>query len=195
VDYAERVADESAPGPGLPRSFPQKVGTPEYYDARHADHALRHGGDPPPPDYYLGYGRKYCVRFSEELYPQLSVEGKAWCVATRTNLQLAIEDHLLDDPAGFDQLESDGAAFKAFAFSTHPDAYLDAGLAELPVMDLIRISMTPDLGDLLTPDGLAQIGVVLPAVAPEKIGEAIDDRVPFSPEGTMDWLFGTEDAA
>jgi hypothetical protein len=193
AEYAEDIARTPAPEAGLPQPFPKLLGTPEYYDARHEDHLNRHHGKPPPPHYYLDYGRKYCVRFSEELYPRLSEAGKAWCVATRTNLQLAIEKTLLANPVAFDALESTSEGFHAFAFGTHPNAYLDAGLAELPVMDLILISMTPDLGDLLTPDGLAQIGVVLPEVAPEKIREAIEDQVPFSEDGTMDWMFGDDD--
>jgi len=179
-----------------PQPFPEKLGTPEWYDARHDDHLRRHAGMPPPPDYYLDYGKKYCLRFSKDLYPKLSVEGQAWIVETRTDLQVAIDDRLLEDPAAFDQLECDAAASKTFAFDTHPKAYLDGGLRSLPLADIMQIATTPDIGDLATMDGIAQVAATAPEVAPTQASK-------FFTEGGMlldrehgeDYLFGREDAA
>ncbi len=191
AEYAQSVMMEEAPVMDLPQPAPDKLGTPEYYDARVDDNIRRHLGSPPPPDYYLGYGQKYCRRFSEDLYPKLSAEGKKWCIATRTNLQLEIERELMANPAKFAALEEDSGRFKAFAFGTHPKAYLDGGLRELPVADLLFISATPDLDDLLSPDGLAQIGVVFPDVAGAKAEEFVmDAKMGMEREGTMEWAVG-----
>ncbi|MGC4067398.1 MAG: hypothetical protein QM784_22685 [Polyangiaceae bacterium] len=54
-------------------------------------------------------------------------------------------------------LEQRNDAFRSFAYGTHQDAYLNAGLRFLPVTDLARIAATPDLGDLLTVDGIKQL--------------------------------------
>lgn len=43
------------------------------------------------------------------------------------------------------ELENNGDTFKTFAFVTHPLAYLDGGLAGLPVADLTKIGMRPNL--------------------------------------------------
>jgi hypothetical protein len=139
----------------LPQPAVDQLGTVDYYVFRAHDFARRHP-ELPAPDYYLEYGKKYCWRFSEELFPQLSDAGKVWCIKTRMNLQLAIESRLLAGPAAFDALESKPGALRAYAFDTHPQAYLDAGLADLPIADLVRISLTPDMEDLATMAGAIQ---------------------------------------
>jgi hypothetical protein len=111
-------------GSDKPRPFPDKLGTPDWYDARHLDHLRRHRENPPPPSYYLEYGKKYCLKFSEELYPKLSKAGQAWVVSTRMRLQLELEEILLGDPAGFSEMELNDKQFRATAFSTHKKAYL-----------------------------------------------------------------------
>jgi hypothetical protein len=50
-------------------------------------------------------------------------------------------------------LELEDDTFKAFAFKTHPLAYLDGGLADLPTWDLAKISAQPNIqewGDIRT---------------------------------------------
>jgi hypothetical protein len=137
------------------------TGTPAFYDARHADFAARYADQGlQPPDYYLGYGGKYCRIFTEELRPELSAQGQAWCDQTALNLQNAIEGPRAASALSFDALEKDEAAFREMAFDTHPDAYLDAGLASLPVSDLAKISLTPEVGDLVTEAGLTQVAEV-----------------------------------
>ena len=173
--YAARIA-ATRPVPVLPRPYPERLGTPEWYDARRDDHLIRHEGNPEPPSYYLAYGKKYCLRFSEALYPDLSDAGQRWLIKTRTYLQLAIEERLLDDPDGFDALESDDERFQAFAFETHARAYLAGGLAALPVEDLLAIAATPDLRDLLTPEGLAQILETAPIVAIADLARLFEGR-------------------
>ena len=150
----------------LPQPAKASLGSPAYYLERIADFARRNPGAP-EPDYYRGYGWKYCVVFSEELYLSLSDAGQRWCIETRMNLQIAIERKLIADPAGFAALESDSDALREFAFDTHPIAYLEAGLADLPLTDLLQIAATPELGDLLTRAGIEQILVTAGAVASE----------------------------
>lgn len=149
------------------------LGTVEYYDFRARDFSRRHPGAE-VPDYYLGYGRKYCFRFSEVLFPQLSDAGKRWCISTRMNLQLAIEQRLLNGPAAFDTLEVKPGALRAYAFDTHPDAYLDAGLADLPIADLVAISLTPDMEDLATLAGAIQAAKAGAGVAEDWAGDVVE---------------------
>jgi hypothetical protein len=143
---------------GLPPPAPASVmGTTDYYRWRYDDYVRRHPNGPPPPDYYLDYGEKYAKRFTNELRPKLSPEGKAWLDRARLNLQEAIERERARDPAAFAELEEDADAFRQFAYDTHADAYWNAGLADLPISDLVRIGLTPDIKDLFTKAGLGQV--------------------------------------
>lgn len=105
-----------------------------------------------PPAYYLGYGYKYCVRFGTETAPKLSQAGKAWLAKARHLLQKTIEKRLLLNP----EMELDSTAFKTFAFETHPGAYWDAGLGNLPLSDLIIIGFTPDFKEWMDPETRSQ---------------------------------------
>ena len=147
----------------LPRIAPAEIlGMTGYYRWRYADFMRRHPGlqEPDPeriPDYYLGYGEKYVSRFSSELFPKLSEKGKKWLISTRLNLQLAIENRLRKDPVAFSSLEENPKAFRKFAFETHPASYLDSGLADLPLGDLIKIAKMPEHKDILGKEGRTQI--------------------------------------
>lgn len=131
------------------------MGTTSYYRWRHDDFVKRNPGKT-PPDYYLAYGEKYAVRFTAETYKKLSPEGKAWLTKALLNLQVAIEDKRRKDPAAFDKLEHNPKAFRDFCFETHSKAYLDAGLADLPYLDRLKIGWTPDAKDLFSKKGLSQ---------------------------------------
>ena len=182
-------------GEDKPRPFPDKLGTPEWYDARHMDHLRRHQGNPPPPAYYLEYGKRYCIRFSEELYPKLSKAGQAWVVATRMHLQLRLEDMLLNDPEGFAELECREEEFRKTAFRTHKPAYLDGGLLELPTQDLLQILSTPEIEDVVTKEGLGQILTTAPRVGGDRVGDlfAGPGRLP-SRSHVGQWFHGDPDA-
>jgi hypothetical protein len=148
-------------GSQLPGAIPA-VGDLNYYADRHADFMARHGAAGlAPPDYYLGYGDKYVRRFTNEVGPLLSDPGKVWLVDVRTRLQVAIESERERDPAAFDTLEQNSAAFRTFAFDTHPQCYWDAGLGGLPVADLLTIGLTPDTPDLLSFDGIGQVADIV----------------------------------
>lgn len=162
------VGDAFVSAPRLPGGVPSPAdlpaeiptGTLDFYKLRNADFVRRNPGVP-PPDYYLQYGDKYCQKFSA-LGPQdLSPQGLQWRDATLKNLQEAIEQKRAADPVAFAQLERDPQAFKSFCYGTHADAYLKAGLADLPAHDLLKIAMTPATKDLLGPDGLKTIWQIL----------------------------------
>ncbi len=136
----------------------------DYYRCRAADFRDRNPSDA-APEYYLAYGDRYVRRFSAETRPLLSPAGRAWLDRVRAGLQAALEAQRARDPAGFARLERDRSAFLDFAYATHPAAYFAAGLEALPVRDLLIIGSTPDLQDLLTPRGLAQVLAILRGLA------------------------------
>ena len=130
-------------------------GTPGYYQQRYDDFVSRNPGVT-PPDYYLDYGQKYADRFSSLDDNDLSPEGLEWRDKTLVALQQAIEDKRISDPEGFAELERDPEAFRRFAFESHPAAYVDSGLYDLPVQDLLVIAGTPDINDVLSQEGIDQ---------------------------------------
>jgi hypothetical protein len=133
--------------------------------SRHANFMMRHiecGHQ--PPKYYVGYGYYYCSTYGAKLEPKLSHAGKKWLAKTRWGLQKYMEDGLNQNMLGdsikivsvkskkeFQMtvpqygLELDDETFTTFAFNTHPLAYLDAGLADLPLWDLLEIAGQPDI--------------------------------------------------
>jgi hypothetical protein len=142
----------------LPNPVPA-VGALSYYENRRDDFVRRYStcGGRTPPDYYINYGKKYVDRFTNEVSPMLSPEGQQWLVRARLNLQTAIENRRAADPAGFDEMERDGNAFRDFAYGTHADAYWNAGLGDLSLFDLARIGTTPNIRDLLGWAGIEQV--------------------------------------
>ncbi len=187
------TATATAPAVGVPattppRPLPGMVGNVGYYAARHADFIARHPTAPPsPPDYYMSYGDKYARRFTTVLRPTLSAAGQGWVDRTFVLLQQAIENRLTADPVAFDALERDGARFRAFAYATHPRAYLDGGLHSLPATDLARIGSTPDLGDLTTIDGVKQVLETGVELVPQWGGDAVDSAVSTA-QSAWGWL-------
>ena len=148
-DHAEPPAAPAQPAPEeiCNKSVPAvAIGDCEYYQRRHDNFLGRHRGCPHhPPQYYLGYGKKYCVRFSTELYPKLSENGKAWLGRARVKLQREMERGLHDTPT----IELDDQGFMQFAFSTHAKAYWEAGLHDVPFTDKVKVALTPDAKEWL----------------------------------------------
>ena len=157
------IRDRSHAARSLPAEIP--TGTPDYYRQRADDFRRRNPGMEPPA-YYMEYGQKYCDRFSSLGPKDLTPEGLAWRDRTLQALQDAIETKRMEDPVGFAQLERDPAAFKRFAYDSHPDAYVDSGLYKLPAQDLLKIGTTPDIKDLLTKDGVRQVIDALGKMSP-----------------------------
>lgn len=133
-----------------PSPLPEGVlGTTKYYEFRDADSKRRLGYS---PSYYLGYGDKYVKRFSNELYKDLSSQGQIWLLKALVLLQVAIEEELINNP----DIEKDNNKFSDFAFGSHVKAYEDAGVLELGIMDKVKVLLTPDAADLLSPRGIDQ---------------------------------------
>lgn len=148
------------------------IGDVGYYRARYDDFTQRHPGQK-PPSYYLEYGEKYAQRFTRETATKLTPAGQRWLDRTFELLQSRMEFLRMTDLPAFEKLERDPEAFKQFAYDTHSDAYLDAGLSKLPASDLAIIGTTPDASDLLTPDGIKQGVVTGAAVLRDKVQEAL----------------------
>lgn len=179
VVYVERIASISRPKDGaIP--CPERVGTPEWYDFRVEDH-LRRGGreDDETTKYYLNYGKKYGLRFSEEKYPKFTEQGKRWCEAVRVCLHVALENEILADNQKYARLErdNDGWGLRALAYDTHADAYIAAGVARLPASDLAIIFSTPDLVDLVSPSGIWQAFETAPWVIKEELKKLLGSQV------------------
>lgn len=156
VDDIDYKGDKLRPTPAPPTI----LGTVDYYKWRTNDFNVRQGlmdkwytWQPEAPEYYMCYGDKYVNRFSKELRPTLSSSGKKWLDQALINLQTAIEVKLKANPS----IETNNDQFQKFAFDSHVKSYENAGLFELPINDLVKIGMTPDMSDLLTPNGLKQV--------------------------------------
>ncbi len=130
----------------------------DYYAARARDFEARHRTAPHlmPPDYYLAYGDKYVRRFTDQLRPKLGPVGRNWLDLTSLLLQWQIEEWRKAHPVEFIRLEENPTEFKRFAYSTHAEAYIRAGIAYLSLQEWCLIALTPDLGDILCPEGIRQ---------------------------------------
>ena len=131
------------------------TGTPTYYLDRLADFRRRSPAVR-PPSYYAAYGDK-CLGQFLSTKPSLSPRGQRWIDDTLELLQQMMEQERGRNELGFARMERDDEAFREFAFSTHSPAYQDAGVFELGLSDLWKITRTPDLSDLLNDDGLKEI--------------------------------------
>lgn len=107
----------------------------EFYRCREANtgHACGSRG------YYLGYGLKYCERFSRLLRPRLSDPGKRWLDRTRLYLMEYIHRNVpWDAPC---------ANVKQSAFDSHPGCYVRGGICFLPSSDWMKILEIIDSAD------------------------------------------------
>ena len=163
VPYTQAVSTPPAP---------VEPGTPDYYQQRYDDFVARNPGVQ-PPDYYLDYGQKYADRFGSLDDRDLSAEGLAWRDKTLVALQQAIEDKRTSDPVGFAELERDPDAFRRFAFETHPAAYVDSGLYDLPAQDLLVIAGTPDINDVLSQEGIDQSLITVTQLEPGDVPDIL----------------------
>lgn len=157
------------PSDAKPGDAPKAVstGAKDYYLQRAADFEARNPGMK-APDYYTDYGNKYAERFSSLDSTDLSPAGLKWRDQTLVNLKEMMEGKRAADPEGFAALERNPEAFRQMAYETHVQAYLDAGLADLPVQDLMVIGATPDFNDVAS--GLPQMQqVVAELIKPEHV--------------------------
>lgn len=171
---------------------PLPTGTETYYRDRVADFVRRHP-DAQHPSYYLDFGDK-CLHQFLATKPELSGDGQRWLDTTLRLLQDAIEAKLGEDPAVFDRLELDDDAFHEFAFSTHGDVYIEAGIFTLPADDLWRILRTPDMTDVVSPDGIAEILELLGKLDRDDVANIVDatadEATTPEPRGVLAWVTG-----
>lgn len=190
-------------GPGdSPSSF--EVGDIDYYLKRKEDFEARNPGKE-APDYYEEYGDRY-VREFDELSPELSEDGQEWVTETRENLQEAFEERIAEDPEAFAELERDPEKLREWAFDSHSDAYLDAGFADLPAEDILKIATTPRFEDFFDNQAIkeaVEVGVQAvidnPALAVEVPAEALNQLKDWAADGLIDLgsdvISGLEDLA
>lgn len=143
------------------QALPQPVSPGvNYYVLRWQDYAARHTASQ-PPDYYLDYGDKYCRRFHLDVRRQFSPLGQAWIDKTCRLLQQMLEQKRIENPQVFAHLEENPPALRSLAYSHHARAYIQGGIASLPLRDLVLIVKFVDRKDLVKPDGLCQMARVL----------------------------------
>jgi len=120
-----------------------ELGKTEYYEKRAKDFEERNPGKK-APDYYREYGDKYVKRF-DKLKPELSEEGQGWMERTKDRLQFKMEAGLRSGEWD----ESKPEELKEKAYDSHSEAYLEAGLADLPQEDIDKVLTAVDRGDLV----------------------------------------------
>jgi hypothetical protein len=126
-----------------PTWIKDELGKTEYYEKRAKDFEERNPGKK-APDYYQEYGDKYVKRF-DKLKPELSTEGQEWMERTKDRLQFKMEAGLRSGE--WDEFKPE--ELKEKAYDSHSEAYLEAGLADLPQEDIDKIITAVDRGDLL----------------------------------------------
>lgn len=90
------------------------------------------------------YGDKYVKRF-DKLKPELSREGQGWLEKTKDLLQFKMESGLRSG----DWDESKPEELKKKAYDSHSEAYLEAGLGDLPQEDIDKVIKVVDRMDML----------------------------------------------
>lgn len=158
-----QTLDSNSTQADLPAAIP--TGTVDYYRERNADFMRRNPGMT-PPDYYMQYGDKYSQRFASLTRKDLSSQGLKWRDKTLKALQDAMEAKRAADPVGFAELERNPNKFKDFVYGTHTDAYIESGLFELPIRDIITIAHTPDIGDVFSLPSLRPTLLLLSKLTP-----------------------------
>lgn len=127
-----------------------ELGKTEYYERRAKDFEERNPGRK-APDYYREYGDKYAKRF-DALKPELSEQGQQWLEKTKDLLQFKMESGLRSGQWD----ESKPEELKQKAYDSHSEAYLEAGLAELPQEDIDKVIKVVDRMDMIAPKALRE---------------------------------------
>ncbi len=148
------------------------------------------------PNISKSYGYKYCLAFGKLLNPKLSAEGQIWMSKALNYLQEYMEAGVVDlnwvaeknkdfnrenglynkvkREAFYTDIELNNARFEEFAFATHPDAYLNAEMEKVPLADLVRISITPDLKEWGKGATWLQAKIVAKELAKKELQKALE---------------------
>lgn len=84
-----------------------------------------------PDGYPIAYGKKYCQRFWSHAPLQASSAGRAWVRRTLVLLQLELKHFILERFRQGDLGSLTASELKRAAFTSHPRAYTEGGLAML----------------------------------------------------------------
>ncbi len=134
-------------------------GKPEYYERRYADYIKRYKNED-KSIYYIEYGLYYCNKFLDlKGSGKMSVDGNKWIDKTLVLLQEKLEYQVQSNP----ELEKNLDLLAVAAFKTHPEAYIEGGFLQLPLMDKLRIVETVRWKDLTSKLGREQINEVVKA--------------------------------
>ena len=126
--------------------------------------------------YPIGYGKYYCKLFNENQKLKADPQGSHWIKQTTILLQEALRDFLVTRYQQGTLSSLTEPQFRAAAFSSHPKAYTDAGLAMVVLVspELIPVIMgipakefSPTSPDLVPTVNqlLTTMGAVLPMAA------------------------------
>ncbi len=112
-------------------------GSCDYYPCRDAERDVSCGEE----GYFLGFGHKYCERFTQVTFDRLSTDGKRWLDETRVCLQETVDEIAADTDLDCDEVQQR-------AIDAHPPCYLDSGVCDLPLTDQAKIATTVDVRDV-----------------------------------------------
>lgn len=164
------------------------TGNPNW--SRYADFMKRHTSSCGhlPPTYYRAYGYYYCSRFGAYLLPSMkTATGREWLKNARKYLQLYMDSGLNQNNKGteiflssklnqkanqkmsFKQqtVELDDKTFKTFAFNSHVPAYIDGGIQNVPLKDLLKIICEPNIQEWMDIETMQQAIQVAEIVYPK----------------------------
>ncbi|WP_338669385.1 hypothetical protein [Pseudodesulfovibrio methanolicus] len=148
---AKEVEEHYRQQPGAkPTWIKDELGKTAYYEKRAKDFEERNPGKTAPA-YYREYGDKYVKRF-DKLKPGLSKKGQEWMERTKDLLQVKMESGLRSGKWD----ESKPEELKEKAYDSHSEAYLEAGLADLPQEDIDKVIQAVDRMDMLDPKALKE---------------------------------------
>lgn len=111
-----------------------------------------------PTGYPVAYGNKYCRRFQDKICPNLSSDGKKWCLSTRqclieSSISLLTSNSSLPTCSQLEDIE----------FGIHPHCYTSGNpsFCQLGITDIMNIVKFFDAADLFSRRTLQQFLVVL----------------------------------
>jgi RHS repeat-associated protein len=162
------------------------LGRCEFYDALYNNYIELNGcSSLNASNYFIAYGKKYCERFNTWTFDKLSKNGQGWIKATTIALQRAILTI-----ENINELGPEEIAEKAFR--SHVDSYMDSGLGELPLSDLVYVGLTPDIAELKGPysdETIQQAGAVFERIRQsDTYDRLVDEVVEY---GSVPFIYGT----
>lgn len=154
------------------------VGSCDYY-ACVDQNRLSCGGQ----GYALGYGKKYCEKFSAIDFPEAKTtlgadifpgNGNVWRDNVRSCLQVNMEAWFAGDA------KKDCGSLRAFAFNSHPDCYTAGpSFCELTPDNVARIGLTIQLNDFFKAESQQQIRTTSRICVAQMDSRISDERNPL----------------